>query len=148
MATALEANGQEELLDHGFVVQEMLADGVEMVVGVSHDSMFGPVVMVGLGGTLVELLADVSMRLHPLTDHDIDDMLIGLRGYPLLTGYRGSPPLDVLALKNVLVRVSALVETVPEIRELDLNPLFVRMSGVAAVDARIRVSRHASAVRG
>jgi acetyl coenzyme A synthetase (ADP forming)-like protein len=148
MATALEANGQEELLDHGFVVQEMLADGVEMVVGVSHDSMFGPVVMVGLGGTLVELLADVSMRLHPLTDHDIDDMLIGLRGYPLLTGYRGSPPLDVLALKNMLVRVSALVETVPEIRELDLNPLFVRMSGVAAVDARIRVSRHASAVRG
>ena len=90
--------------------------------------------------TLVELLADVSMRIHPLTDHDIDDMLIGLRGYPLLTGYRGSPPLDVLALKNVLVRVNALVEAVPEISEMDLNPVFVRLAGVSAVDARIRLS--------
>ena len=62
-------------------------------------------------------------------------------GYPLLTGYRGSRPLDVLALKNVLVRVNALVETVPEIRELDLNPVFVRLSGVAAVDARVRLAR-------
>jgi acyl-CoA synthetase (NDP forming) len=143
MAATLRANGQGDLLNHGFVVQEMVADGVEMVVGVSHDPMFGPIVMVGLGGTLVELLADVSMRIHPLTDHDIDDMLIGLRGYPLLTGYRGSPPLDVLALKNVLVRVNALVETVPEIHELDLNPVFVRASGVTAVDARIRLSRDA-----
>jgi acyl-CoA synthetase (NDP forming) len=69
-------------------------------------------------------------------------MLVGLQGYPLLTGYRGSEPVDVLALKNVLFRLSALVEAVPEIDELDLNPLFVRTSGVAAVDARIRLSRH------
>jgi acetate---CoA ligase (ADP-forming) len=147
MAGALRAHGREDLLEDGFVVQEMVADGVEMVVGVSHDPMFGPVLLVGLGGTLVELLADVSMRIHPLTDHDIDDMLIGLRGYPLLTGYRGSAPLDVLALKNVLVRVNALVETVPEIREMDLNPVFVRLSGVAAVDARIRLARHESPAR-
>jgi acyl-CoA synthetase (NDP forming) len=145
MTATLRAHGRADLLEHGFVVQEMVADGVEMVVGVSHDPMFGPVVLVGLGGTLVELLADVSMRIHPLTDHDIDDMLIALRGYTLLTGYRGSAPLDVLALKNVLVRVNALVETVPEISEMDLNPVFVRLSGVAAVDARIRLSRHMGA---
>jgi acetyl coenzyme A synthetase (ADP forming)-like protein len=145
MASRLRAEGRQDLLDHGFVVQEMVADGVEMVVGVSHDPSFGPVLMVGLGGTLVELLADVSLRIHPLTDHDVDDMLVGLQGYPLLTGYRGSEPVDVLALKNVLIRMSALVEAVPEIEELDLNPLFVRTSGVAAVDARIRLSRRSSA---
>jgi acetyl coenzyme A synthetase (ADP forming)-like protein len=142
MAAKLRAEGRQDLLDHGFVVQEMVADGVEMALGVSHDPSFGPVLMVGLGGTLVELLADVSLRIHPLTDHDVDDMLVGLQGYPLLTGYRGSEPVDVLALKNVLFRLSALVEAVPEIDELDLNPLFVRTSGVAAVDARIRLSRH------
>jgi acyl-CoA synthetase (NDP forming) len=95
---------------------------------------------VGLGGMLAELVADVSVRIHPLTDNDVDDMLVNLRGYPLLIGYRGSEPVDVLALKNLLFRLSALVEAVPEIAELDLNPVFVRTTGVAAVDARIRLS--------
>src|SRR5690606_9867581 len=108
----------------------------------NHDPTFGPVVLVGLGGTLVELLADVSVRIHPLTDHDIDDMLMGLRGYPLLTGYRGLPRRDVLALTNVLIRISALVESVPEIHELDINPVFVHTSGVTAVDARVRLARN------
>ncbi|MGH3664982.1 MAG: acetate--CoA ligase family protein, partial [Egibacteraceae bacterium] len=70
-----------------------------------------------------------------------DDMLTGLRGYPLLTGYRGSDPVDVGALKALLFRVSAMVESVPEISELDLNPVFVRRRGVAAVDARVKLSR-------
>jgi acetyl coenzyme A synthetase (ADP forming)-like protein len=143
MAARLRAEDRQELLDHGFLIQEMIDGGLEMFVGVNHDPTFGPVLMAGLGGTLVELLADVSLRIHPLTDHDVDDMLMSLRGYRLLTGYRGSEPLDALALKNVLFRLSALVEVVPEIAELDLNPLFVHTSGVTAVDARIRLAHHA-----
>ena len=137
---ALREYRREGLLADGFMVQEMVTDGREMMVGVSHDPTFGPVLLVGLGGAVAELLADVSVRIHPLTDSDVDDMLVSLRGYPLLIGYRGSQPVDVLALKNVLFRLSALVEAVPEIAELDLNPVFVRTSGVAAVDARIRLS--------
>jgi acyl-CoA synthetase (NDP forming) len=140
ITASVRDHGREDLLAHGFMLQEMVTDGVEMAAGVQHDSTFGPVLMVGLGGTLLELLGDVSVRIHPLTDNDVDDMLASLRGYPLLTGYRGADPVDVLALKNVLFRLSALVEAVPEIAELDLNPLFVRTSGVAAVDARIRLS--------
>lgn len=147
MSEVLHGDGHEDLLADGFVVQEMVSHGVEMLVGSSHDPTFGPVLMVGLGGTLVELLADVRVRIHPVTDHDVDDMLIGLRGYPLLTGYRGSDPVDVLALKNVLFRVSALLEDVPEIAELDMNPVFVHTNGVAVVDARIRLSRHAAPTR-
>jgi acyl-CoA synthetase (NDP forming) len=142
MSTVLRDSGRSDLLAAGFIVQEMVSDGVEMAVGVSHDPSFGPVLMVGMGGTLIELLADISVRIHPVTDHDVDDMLWDLRGLPLLTGYRGSKPLDVEALKNVLFRVSALVEVVPEIDELDLNPVFVRTTGVAAVDARIKLARH------
>jgi acyl-CoA synthetase (NDP forming) len=97
--------------------------------------------MAGMGGTLVELLKDISVRIHPLTDVDVDQMLTGLRGYPLLTGYRGSEPVDVEAFKALLFRMSALVEVVPEIDDVDLNPVFVRRRGVAAVDARIKLAR-------
>lgn len=141
IAADLEAAGRGDLVDAGFVVQEMVGDGVEMVVGVSHDPTFGPILLVGMGGILVELLGDVAVRIHPLTDVDVDDMLASLRGYPLLAGYRGSDPVDVAALKELLFRVSALVEAVPEIDELDLNPVFVRRRGIAAVDARIRLAR-------
>jgi len=136
----LRAAGRGDLAEAGFLVQEMVGDGVEMVVGVTHDPTFGPILLVGMGGTLVELLKDVSVRIHPLTDVDVDEMLTGLRGHPLLTGYRGSPPVDVEALKALLFRVSALVEDVPEIAELDLNPVFVRRRGIAAVDARVKLS--------
>ncbi len=141
IAGDLRATGREDLVAAGFLVQEMVGDGVEMVVGVTHDPTFGPILLTGLGGTLVELLKDVSVRIHPLTDVDVDEMLTGLRGYPLLTGYRGSAPVDVDALRALLFRVSALVEEVPEIAELDLNPVFVRRRGVAAVDARVKLSR-------
>jgi acetate---CoA ligase (ADP-forming) len=113
-----------------------------MVVGVSHDPTFGPLLLAGIGGTLVELLKDVSVRIHPLTDVDVEEMLTSLRGYPLLTGYRGSRPVDVEAFKALLFRMSALVEAVPEIDEIDLNPVFVRRRGVAAVDARVKLARH------
>ena len=141
IASELEAAGRADLVAHGFLVQEMVGDGVEMVVGVSTDRTFGPILMAGMGGTLVELLADVAVRIHPLTDVDVDEMLTSLRGYPLLTGYRGSDPVDVDAFKGLLFRLSAMVEVVPEIGELDLNPVFVRRHGVAAVDARIKLAR-------
>jgi acetate---CoA ligase (ADP-forming) len=138
----LERAGRADVVAHGFLVQEMVGDGVEMVVGVTHDPMFGPLLMAGMGGTLVELLKDVAVRIHPLTDLDVDEMLTSLKGYPLLTGYRGSEPVDVEAFTALLFRVSALVEEVPEIDQLDLNPVFVRRRGVAAVDARAKLARH------
>jgi acyl-CoA synthetase (NDP forming) len=141
IAGDLEQAGRGDVVEAGFLVQEMVGDGVEMVVGVTHDRTFGPILLVGMGGTLVELLKDVSVRISPLTDVDVDDMLTSLRGYPLLTGYRGSSPVDVEALKALLFRVSSMVEAVPELDEVDLNPVFVRRRGVAAVDARIKLSR-------
>ena len=124
------------------LVQEMIDDGIEMVVGVSHDPSFGPLVLTGLGGTLVELLKDVSVRITPLTDRDVDEMLDGLKMKPLLEGYRGSEPADVDALRDLLHRVNAMVEDLPEVAELDLNPVFVRPDGrgVAAVDVRMKVA--------
>ncbi|MEY3019708.1 MAG: hypothetical protein RLZZ272_692 [Actinomycetota bacterium] len=133
-----------DLAEHAgsYVVQEMIGDGIEMVVGVRHDPSFGPIVVTGAGGTLVELLRDVSVRITPLTDVDVRDMLEGLRMAPLLRGYRGSPPADVAALTDLLHRVSAMVEDLPEIAELDLNPVFVRPNGqgVVAVDVRLRLA--------
>jgi acetate---CoA ligase (ADP-forming) len=147
-AAAAVATIEGELRDHRrsdlagrYLVQEMVGDGVEVLVGLTHDPSCGPLVMVGLGGTLVELLRDVAVRITPLTDVDVDEMLASLKTAPLLTGYRGSAPVDVPALRDLLFRISALVEDVPEIRELDLNPVFVRTQGLVAVDARIRVAR-------
>jgi acyl-CoA synthetase (NDP forming) len=124
-----------------FLVQEMVDDGIEMVVGVTHDPSFGPIVLTGAGGTLVELLRDVSVRITPLTDHDVDDMLDQLRMAPQLRGYRGAPAADVPALKDLLHRVNAMVEDLPEISELDLNPVFVLPDGrgVVAVDVRMKL---------
>lgn len=124
-----------------FVVQEMVTDGVEVVVGVVHDPAFGPLVMVGCGGSLVELIEDVSLRITPLSDIDVDEMLTSLRTYPLLTGFRGSPALDIAALRDLLYRINHLIETIPEVAEMDLNPIFVRQHGLMAVDARIAVRR-------
>lgn len=136
--SALAARGAAH---HGgdFLVQEQ-AEGVEMLVGVTHDPAFGPLVAVGLGGTLVEALADVALRMTPLTDLDADDMVRSLKAYRMLAGFRGSPPADVEGLKDVLYRVSAMVEDLAELDQLDLNPLFVRQAGVAVADVRIKVS--------
>jgi len=127
-----------------FLVQEQIESGQEMIVGVNHDPLLGSLVMVGLGGTLVELLADVAVRIAPLTDCDIEDMLQSLKSYPLLTGYRGAPALDVDALRQMLHRVSALVDDLPEIAEMDLNPVFVLQKGAVAADVRIRFADHPS----
>jgi acetate---CoA ligase (ADP-forming) len=138
--SALVEAGLEQHTDR-YLVQEMVGDGVEMVVGVTHDPSFGPIVLTGMGGTLVELLRDVSVRITPLTDRDVDEMLADLRMAPLLRGYRGSAPADVAALRDLLFRISAMVEDLPEVAELDLNPVFVRDDGegVVAVDIRMKL---------
>jgi acetate---CoA ligase (ADP-forming) len=132
---------EQGLSEHAerFLVQEMIDEGIEMVVGVTHDPSFGPIVLTGAGGTLVELLRDVSVRITPLTDHDVDDMLDGLRMAPLLRGYRGAPPADASALKDLLHRINAMVEDLPEVVELDLNPVFVRNEGHGVIAADIRM---------
>ncbi len=124
----------------GFLLQPMAPPGIEMIVGVVHDPTFGPVVACGAGGVLVELLRDVSIRLVPVTEQDAQEMLAQLRIAPLLHGYRGMPARDVRALVNILVRVGALADDLPEIAELDLNPVLVHESGATIVDARIRVA--------
>ncbi len=127
-----------------FLVQPMVAGGVEVIVGVVRDPTFGPLLVYGSGGTLVELLSDAALSLHPLTDTDAAAMLDEVRGTALLRGYRGAPKADEAALRELLLRVSALVEACPEVREMDLNPVKVLTRGVQVLDARIRVERRAA----
>ncbi|HEY3582684.1 MAG TPA: GNAT family N-acetyltransferase [Pyrinomonadaceae bacterium] len=124
----------------GFVVQQMAQPGIEMLVGVVHDPQFGPVVACGAGGVQVELLKDVSIRLTPLSNEDAAEMIRELKTYPLLSGFRGSVAGDVKALQEGLLRVSALVEDIPQIAELDCNPFLVHARGATILDARIRVT--------
>jgi acyl-CoA synthetase (NDP forming) len=124
----------------GAVVQPMVAPGVETIVGVTHDPSFGPLVLFGLGGTTAELLGDRTLRILPLTDEDAAELVRSLRGSPLLFGYRGSPHVDIAALENLLLRVGRLAEDVPEVAEMDLNPVVVTEAGVVAVDVKVRVA--------
>jgi acyl-CoA synthetase (NDP forming) len=123
------------------VLQPMILHATELLVGATADPLFGPLVAVGLGGINAELVRDVGFRVAPITDKDADTLLRSLRSYPLLNGYRGRPPADVDAVRDVLMRLSALVTAVPEILELDFNPLMVLAAphGCRIVDARIRV---------
>lgn len=126
----------------GVLVQAMIQRGVELMIGVAEDQLFGPLIAFGLGGIHVEILGDVQFRVTPLTDQDAHEMVREIRGYRLLEGYRGHPPADVKAIEDVLLRVSRMVEDFPEIRELDLNPIFGLPpgEGCAVADARIRVA--------
>jgi len=125
----------------GVIVQRMVPGGVEVLVGATLDPTFGPVIACGTGGTLVELFADVIFRLQPLTDVDAAEMVNQMKGAPLLRGFRGAPRADEAALRDVLLRMSALLESCPDIQEVDINPLKVLSRGVCALDARIRVER-------
>lgn len=126
-----------------FVVEREVQGGIECLVGVTTDPALGPIVVVGLGGVLVEVLSDVALRLPPVTDLDAREMIDSLRGRKLFDGFRGAAPGDRDALADVVCKVSALVEVAPEIVELDLNPVKVLAPGrgAVAVDARIRVGR-------
>jgi len=122
---------------HGLTVQKMAPPGIEVIVGMSKDPQFGPVLMFGLGGILVELLKDVSFRIVPVTKRDAAEMIREIKGYPLLEGYRGQEPANIDALQDIIVRVSQFVERTPEIKELDLNPIFAYRDKAVSVDARI-----------
>jgi len=123
----------------GVSVQRMARKGVEVIVGMSKDPQFGPVIMFGLGGVLVELLKDVSFRIVPVAKFDAAEMIREIKGFPMLQGFRGAEPADLGALEKLIVKVSEFVEQHPQVKELDLNPVFAYKDGVVAVDARVVV---------
>jgi len=137
------ANSQKAVIDAriaGVAVQHMAPQGTEVIVGMTTDPQFGPVMMFGLGGIMVEVLKDVSFRLVPLAERDADQMIGEIKGRPVLEGVRGQPASDLKALRNTILKVSEFVEKHPEVRELDLNPVFAYPDGALAVDARIVIS--------
>jgi acyl-CoA synthetase (NDP forming) len=121
----------------GVSVQLMAPPGVEVIVGMSKDPQFGPVLMFGLGGVFVEVLKDVSFRIVPVTERDAREMIKEIKGYPILEGYRGQKPASIAALEKLIIKVSQFVEKNPQIKELDLNPVFAYPDKAVAVDARI-----------
>jgi acyl-CoA synthetase (NDP forming) len=121
----------------GVSVQKMSPPGIEVIMGMSRDPQFGPVLMFGLGGILVEILKDVSFRIVPLTKQDAREMVREIKGYPLLTGYRGQAAVNTANLEEMLLKLSAFMENAPDIQELDLNPVFAYANDVIAVDARV-----------
>jgi len=123
----------------GVAVQKMARPGIEVIIGMSKDPQFGPVLMFGLGGILVEVLKDVAFRIVPLEPRDARQMVREIKGFPVLQGFRGQEPADLEALEKLILKVSAFVEAHPEIEELDLNPVFAYADGAIAVDARIVV---------
>jgi acyl-CoA synthetase (NDP forming) len=135
MAAIKKAYPQAKI--QGVSVQKMARPGVEVIVGMSKDAQFGPVLMFGLGGVLVEILKDVSFRIVPLVKRDAAEMIKEIKGYPLLEGYRGQEPVNVGNLEDMIIKVSDFVEKNPEIKELDLNPIFAYKDGAVAVDARV-----------
>jgi acyl-CoA synthetase (NDP forming) len=121
----------------GVSVQRMARLGTEVIIGMTKDPQFGPVLMFGLGGILVELLKDVSFRIVPLEQEDAREMIREIKSYPLLKGFRGSEPVDLSVLEEILLKLSKFVDANPEIKELDLNPIFAYREGAVAVDARV-----------
>ena len=125
----------------GILIQPMVTNGTETLIGLSQDPMFGPLVAFGLGGTQVELFRDVSFRIAPLTDRDADEMIHSVHGFALLQGYRNTPPADLDTLRDVLLKVSYLGAQIPELAELEFNPVMALPAGHGCqiVDARARV---------
>jgi acetyl coenzyme A synthetase (ADP forming)-like protein len=126
----------------GVVVQQMISGGIETIIGVTQDPSFGPLIMFGMGGIHAELFKDVTFRIHPLTDMDAHEMVRAVKAYQLLEGWRGAKASDIESLEELLLRVSAIVEELPQIAELDLNPVKVLEGdkGYVVVDARILIS--------
>jgi acyl-CoA synthetase (NDP forming) len=122
---------------HGVSVQKMARPGTEVIIGISKDPQFGPVIMFGLGGIFVELLKDVSFRVIPVERKDAQEMINEIKGYPILEGYRGKDPADISALVEIILKISKLIEENPQIKELELNPIFAYRDKAIAIDARI-----------
>lgn len=121
----------------GVSIQPMARQGTEVIIGMTKDAAFGPVLMFGLGGIFVEVLKDVAFRVVPLTQRDARQMVREIKGYPVLQGVRGQAGADVTKLEEAVLKLSAFVDAHPEIKELDMNPVFAYRDGLAAVDARI-----------
>jgi len=119
-------------------VQNMAAEPItELIIGMTTDPQFGPALMFGIGGILVELLEDVSFRIAPITEYDAKEMIHEIKGFPILDGYRGKPKADINAIVDVLLKISDLAVKYEEINEMDLNPVFIYDNGLICVDARI-----------
>jgi len=123
----------------GVAVQTMALAGTEVIIGMSKDPQFGPVMMFGLGGVFVEVLKDVAFRIVPLEPKDAREMVREIKGFAVLEGVRGQKPADLAALESLILRVSEFIEAHPEVEELDLNPVLAYPDGALAVDARIVV---------
>jgi acetyl-CoA synthetase (ADP-forming) len=121
----------------GVLVQEMAPQSTEVIIGAIKDPQFGQTLMFGLGGIFVELLKDVTFRVAPITREDAHEMVTEVKAYPLLKGYRNTPPADIDAIINILLSTSKLIMDYPEIKELDLNPIMAYADGAKTVDARI-----------
>ena len=121
----------------GILIQEMAPQSTEVIVGATKDPQFGPTIMFGLGGIFVEILKDVTFRIAPITEDEAREMIAEVKAYPLLEGYRNSPPADIEAIVRILMNTSRLVTEHEEIKELDLNPIMVYEKGAKTVDARI-----------
>ena len=121
----------------GVSVQPMAEAGAEVILGITQDQQFGPVLMFGLGGVFVEVLKDVAFRIVPLEPRDASEMVREIQGFPVLEGFRGTPAANLDAIESMLLQLSEFAEANPEIAELDLNPVFARPDGAVAVDARI-----------
>jgi len=133
-----------EISDHyatarieGFLIERMADKGVEVIVGGVRDAQFGPAVMFGIGGVMVELLKDVSFRLAPVTKVECLEMIKEIKAYPLLTGYRGSEPCDIDAIADVIIKVGDIISEMDDIKEMEINPLITYPDKVIAVDARV-----------
>jgi acyl-CoA synthetase (NDP forming) len=121
----------------GILIQEMAPPSTEVIVGATKDPQFGPAIMFGLGGIFVEVLKDVTFRIAPIKEDEAREMITEVRAYPLLEGYRNTPPADIDAIVEILLKTSRLVTEHEEIKELDLNPIMVYEKGAKTVDARI-----------
>lgn len=121
----------------GLSVQPMAAPGTEVILGITQDQQFGPVLMFGLGGVFVEVLKDVAFRVVPLEPRDASEMIREIQGFPVLEGFRGAEPADLAAIERMLLQLSEFAQAHPEVAELDMNPVFARADGAVAVDARI-----------
>lgn len=135
MAAAKKANKKADI--QGISVQKMARPGVEVIMGMSKDAQFGPVLMFGLGGVFVEVLKDVAFRIVPLNKRDASQMIREIKGYPLLEGYRGQEPANINVLEDLLLKLSDFVDKNPKIKEMDLNPIFAYKDRALAVDARV-----------
>ena len=139
LSNSLAAVPEAEI--EGVAVQNMAPAGTEVIVGMTTDPQFGPVVMFGLGGVMVEVMKDVTFRVLPLTKRDVRQMVADIKGRVILDGVRGAPPADVEAIQDALLKVADFVSANPQVRELDLNPILVNENGAVAVDARIVIAK-------